>query len=256
MYIVNATDDSFFENSRINDHSVTSKINTIQNLQPDIIDIGGQSTRPGASIISVQEELDRVIPIIEKIKPSFHGPISIDTFRSQVAEEAIKVGANIINDVSGGQFDPKIYDVAAQHSAPYILMHLRGTPENMQHQTEYNNLTVDLKQYFSERIKLLNSKGVKDIILDPGFGFAKTVQQNLQLIQNLQHFKSFGFPVLMGLSRKSTIQKILKTNTENALNGTSILHTLALQNGADILRVHDPLEAQQCIQLWKAYRKA
>lgn len=256
MAIVNATDDSFYQKSRLNKRNLEDKIKKIKTLQPDIIDIGGQSTRPGAPLITPKEEIARIVPVIERINNFFEGPISIDTFRSEVAEEAIKAGASIINDVSGGQLDAAIFDVAAQYKVPYVLTHMRGTPDTMQKQTDYQNLIVDLKQYFSEKIRQLHAAGVHDLILDPGFGFAKTPQQNLRLIKLLQQFRSFGYPVLIGVSRKSTIQRFLNTNAENALNGTSILHTLALQNGAGILRVHDILEAQECIRLYEAYKNA
>ena len=253
MGILNATPDSFFEGSREESTGgALEKAKTMISEGAKIIDIGGYSTRPGADEISIEEEVNRVTPIIRSLRKQFPDlVISIDTFRSKVAEEAILAGANIINDVSGFEIDPAIIDVAAKYKTPYILMHMRGTPKTMQSLTEYDNLFKDISFYFSQKIEELKNAGVKDIILDPGFGFAKTIEQNYDLLDNLEAFQLFERPILAGLSRKSMIYKKLKITPEESLNGTIALNTIALQKGAKILRVHDVKEAMELIQLLK-----
>lgn len=250
MGILNATPDSFYEGSR--ERTVAGAIDKARKMIADgakIIDIGGYSTRPGADDISIEEEISRVVPIIKALRAGFSEiAISIDTFRSQVAEKAILAGANIINDVSGFEIDQKIIDVAAKYKTPYILMHMRGTPKTMQTLTEYDNLFKDIALYFSEKIEKLREAGVVDIILDPGFGFAKTIDQNYELLDNLEAFQLFGKSILAGLSRKSMIYKKLGITPEESLEGTIALNAIALEKGAKILRVHDVKEAVELIE--------
>lgn len=253
MGILNATPDSFYEESR--EKTVVGAIEKARKMISQgarIIDIGGYSTRPGADDISIEEEISRVVPIIESLRNEFPElVISIDTFRSHVAEQAILAGANIVNDVSGFEIDPTIIDVAAKYKVPYILMHARGTPETMQSMTEYENLFKDISLYFSQKINQLQAAGVSDIIIDPGFGFAKTIDQNYELLHNMEAFLLFGKPILAGLSRKSMIYKKLGITPEESLNGTIALNAIALDKGARILRVHDVKEAIELIEILK-----
>lgn len=251
MGIVNATPDSFYAGSRKQERS--SALDTARQMILEgakIVDIGGYSTRPGAAEITIDQELGRVLPIIEALRSEFPAiAISIDTFRSEVAEKAILAGANIINDVSGFEIDPKIVAVTAKYNVPYVLMHMRGTPTTMQSLTDYENIFKEISLYFSQKIAHLQTSGVHDIILDPGFGFAKTIEQNHHLLSNLDAFQLFGKPVLVGLSRKSMIYKKLGISPEESLEGTIALNTIALLKGAKILRVHDVKEAKALIDL-------
>jgi len=253
MGILNATPDSFYAKSR--EKTISSALDKARKMISDgakIIDVGGYSTRPGADDITIEEEISRVIPIIKSLRSEVPElVISIDTFRSEVAEAAISAGANIINDVSGFEIDPKIITIAAKHQVPYILMHMRGTPQTMQSFTEYDNLFKDIAQYFSSKIEQLKNAGLKDVILDPGFGFAKTIEQNHHLLRNLEALHLFGVPILAGLSRKSMIYKKLGITPEESLNGTIALNAIALSKGAKILRVHDVKEAVELIELLK-----
>jgi dihydropteroate synthase len=253
MGILNATPDSFYEGSREESTSgAIDKAREMISAGAKIIDIGGYSSRPGATDISIEEEIERVVPIIEGIRRSFPKVIiSIDTFRSQVAEKAILAGANVINDISGFEIDPKIVDVAAKYTAPDILMHMRGTPKTMKSMTDYDNLFKDISLYFSQKIADLKKAGVNDIILDPGFGFAKNIDQNYDLLNNLEAFHLFEKPILAGLSRKSMIYKKLGITPEESLPGTIALNAIALEKGAKILRVHDVKEAVELIDLLK-----
>ena len=253
MGILNVTPDSFYKESRDKSTSGTlEKAREMISFGATIIDIGGYSTRPGADDISIEEETERVIPIIEVLRAEFPEVlISIDTFRSHVAEKAILAGANIINDISGFEIDPKIVDVAAKYNVPYILMHMRGTPKTMQTMTDYKNIFKDVSLYFSKKIAELKKAGVNDIILDPGFGFAKTIEQNYELLNNLEAFQLFEKPILAGLSRKSMIYKKLGITPEVSLNGTIALNAIALKKGAQLLRVHDVKEAVELIDLLK-----
>ena len=253
MGILNATPDSFYEGSR--EESATgalAKAREMISAGAKIIDIGGYSTRPGAADITIEGEIARVIPIIEALRTEFPEVIiSIDTFRSQVAETAILAGANIINDISGFEIDPKIVDIAGKYKVPYILMHMRGNPQTMKSLTDYDNLFKDISRYFSKKIAALQNAGVNDIILDPGFGFAKTIDQNYELLNNLEAFHLFEKPILAGLSRKSMIYKKLGITPEESLPGTIALNAIALEKGAKILRVHDVKEAVELIDLLK-----
>ena len=214
------------------------------------IDIGGQSTRPGSVKLSVQEETERVLPIVKNLVAEFPKAfISIDTFYSDVATVAIDAGASMVNDISGGTLDKKMFQVIANKKVPYVLMHMRGTPQNMNTKTDYANLVQDIIINLQKKIEQLKNLGVNDIIADPGFGFAKTVEQNYKILDNLKFFDILRVPILVGLSRKSMIFKALETSPEEALNGTTVLNTIALMRGANILRVHDVKQAVEAIKL-------
>ena len=251
MGILNITPDSFYDGGRYNSRDkIKKQIEKMIISGADIIDIGGYSSRPGAKQISIEDELNRVIPAIEILKQKFPETIvSIDTFRSRVAREAIISGADIVNDISGGNLDPNMFETVSKHKVTYILMHMRGSPKNMMSKTDYENVTKDVCKYFSERIDKAKSFGINDIIIDPGFGFSKTTQQNYEIFNNLEFFKEFQRPIIIGISRKSMIYKILNTTPEKALNGSSVLHTISLMKGANILRTHDVKEALECVKI-------
>ncbi|WP_316746678.1 dihydropteroate synthase [Pedobacter gandavensis] len=251
MGILNLTPDSFYNNSRVdNVDDALRRTETFLNEGAKFIDIGAYSSRPGAAEVSEEEELSRMVPIVEIISKKFpEAWLSIDTFRARVAKESVEAGAHLINDISGGELDEAMFQTAADLQVPYILMHMRGTPQNMQQQTGYSNIGLDLIDYFSEKIATLKKLGVKDIILDPGFGFAKTTDENYQLLNQLQDLDIFELPLLVGFSRKSMIYNFLGNDPQQALNGTTILNTIALMKGAGILRVHDVKAAAECIAL-------
>ncbi|MDH5368007.1 MAG: dihydropteroate synthase [Cyclobacteriaceae bacterium] len=253
MGIINTTPDSFFDGGKhFSEKLILQQAQKIIEEGASIIDIGGYSTRPGAEIVSIDEEIKRVTNAIESILDRFPNTIiSIDTFRAVVAEAAINAGAKIVNDISAGELDDDMFSLIAKTKVPYIMMHMRGNPQNMQQLTSYANLMADITDYFVEKVKLLQQLGVADIIIDPGFGFAKTKEHNFEILEKLHYFKGLGLPLLVGLSRKSMIYKTLDNNAEQALNGTSVLNTIALMNGAKILRVHDVKEAMECIKLFK-----
>jgi dihydropteroate synthase len=252
MGILNVTPDSFFDGGKYQSYSqMIDAAGLMIEDGAQIIDVGGYSTRPGADEVPVKEELKRVLPVIEKLRKDFpHVIISIDTFRAEVAEKAVSVGADMVNDVTGGQTDAYMYDTVAALQVPYILMHSRGTPKTMQQLNQYDDLMIDLLNYFSHRISLLREKGIKDIIVDPGFGFAKNISQNFECLQKFHLLKALDCPLLAGLSRKSMIWKTLKITPNEALNGTTALHFYALQQGAHIIRAHDVKEALQTITLY------
>jgi len=256
MGILNITSDSFFESSRYQtEETILENAARMLKEGAAILDVGGQSTRPGAEIHPENEESDKVLPAIELISKNFpEAIISVDTFRSSIARKAIKAGAHIINDVSGGTMDNKMFETVGELQVPYILMHILGTPETMQENPVYSNVTKEVFNYFLEKIEKLRSFGVKDIVLDPGFGFGKTLEHNYQLLQHFPEFRFFDMPILAGVSRKSMVNKIIKTKPENALNGTTVVNTIALLNGASILRVHDVKEAKQAIEIVQYYR--
>ncbi len=253
MGILNVTPDSFYEGSRTQtDRELLDRADTMIKDGADFLDIGGYSTRPGAATISEEEEIRRVMPAIRLLTQHFPAvPLSIDTFRASVARKAVESGASLVNDISGGEADSKMFETVAELGVPYILMHMRGTPETMATLTHYHHLLKDITTYFDNRISKLRNLGVRDIILDPGFGFAKTVDQNFELLNHLGWFRIFGLPLLAGLSRKSMIWRTLASTPEAALNGTTGLNMLALNNGASILRVHDVKEAVECIALYQ-----
>ncbi|WP_420385639.1 dihydropteroate synthase [Roseivirga sp.] len=254
MGILNITPDSFYSGSRVNqDTAIINKAEEMIGHGAFILDIGGYSTRPGAEDIDAKEETNRVTQAIELIRSKFPDVlISIDTFRASIAETAISAGANIINDVSGGNLDPTMFETVARLQVPYILMHMRGTPQTMKTLNQYDNLLIDISKELAEKCNQLKALGIADIIIDPGFGFAKGISQNYELLRNLNYLKRLGFPILAGLSRKSMIYKSLGIEPEEALNGTTALNMVALQNGANLLRVHDVKEARETIKLYKA----
>lgn len=254
MGIMNVTPDSFHKDSRFNptEEDFLKKANEMLENGAKILDIGGYSTRPGAENISESEEIERVQSAIEKLKSNFRDVIlSVDTFRASVARAAINSGANMVNDVSGGNLDSLMFPLIIESNIPYILMHMRGTPQTMSALTDYNNLIFDIKNELFEKANFLKINGVTDIIIDPGFGFSKTLEQNYKLLKNLDAFKNENFPILVGLSRKSMIYKLLNILPEDSLNATSQLNLLALQKGAKILRVHDVFEAKQTLELYE-----
>lgn len=251
--ILNVTPDSFFDGGRYS--TIDKALKQTEKLideGADIIDIGGQSTRPDSEFLSDETELSIVIPVIKAIKKEFpRVKLSIDTFWSKVAIESVNEGVGMINDISGGTLDNKMFETMGKLNVPYVLMHMRGTPQTMGIYTDYENLITDINYYFSKKISELRKFGVNDILLDPGFGFSKTLQQNYDLLKNIDKFKIFNLPLYIGISRKSMIYKCLETSAEDALIGTSALNLYALQKGAHILRVHDVKEAKQMIKLWK-----
>ena len=253
MGILNITPDSFYDGGKFkDDQKIKNHINKMINDGMDILDIGGYSSRPGASEVSISEELERVIPTLIFIKKNFKNLIiSIDTFRSEVAKASLIEGADIINDISAGIFDSKMMDVISKFNCPYILMHMTGNPRNMQNSPKYKHTAVEIIQFLAERIKVARKKNIVDIIVDPGFGFGKTVEHNFEILNNLENFKALDAPLLTGFSRKSMIFKTLKTTSDEALNGTSSVNTIALMKGANILRVHDVKEAKECIILYE-----
>jgi dihydropteroate synthase len=254
MGIINATPDSFFSGSRQESPGTILKRAELMLAQgATILDIGGQSTRPGSEKIGVEEELKRVIPGIAGIKDHFpEAFISVDTYYAKVAREAVAAGACLINDISAGSIDPEMWETVAGLGVPYILMHMQGNPQTMQDAPSYQNVTREVFDFFLLKIEMLKKAGVRDIILDPGFGFGKTIQHNFELLRHLGLFKPIRYPLMIGLSRKSTIYKTLGITADEALNGTTVLNTIGLMNGANILRVHDVKEAAEAVQLVQA----
>jgi dihydropteroate synthase len=256
MGIINLTPDSFFAGSR--KPLITDALQQTKQMLADgvtLLDLGAYSSRPGATDISVQEEIDRLLPAVEAIVQ--HHPnavLSIDTFRSEVAEAAIKTGAHIINDIGGGELDENMFDTVARLQVPYILMHMKGTPQTMVQQAKYEDVFTEVFDYLVKRCELLRSKGLHDVILDPGFGFAKTAEHSYALMNRLQEFHRLQLPVLVGVSRKRMIYGLLGTSAAEALNGTTVLNTIALTKGANILRVHDVKEAVEAVKLWQTVK--
>lgn len=257
MGIVNLTPDSFFEGSRKQtENEILNTVNEMVSHGVDILDLGAYSSRPNAENISEEEEWNRlawVIPMIKELFPSLI--LSVDTFRANIAEKSLQAGVDIINDISAGNLDEQMFSVITKYPCSYIMMHMRGTPQTMQSLTEYENLIDEIKSYFIEKINILNAKGFQNIIIDPGFGFAKTIDQNFELLQKSNTFLSLEYPLLIGISRKSMIYKTINTTAKEALNGTTALNMIALERGAKILRVHDVKEAKECITLWRHLNK-
>ena len=251
MGILNLTTDSFFDGGEyLCEKQIIKRCRTMLDEGASIIDIGAQSSRPGATQVSAKDELKKLLPIIKLLKNNFPSIIiSIDTFWAETAHETILAGSDIINDISAGNMDKEMFNVIARHNVPYIIMHMQGTPQDMQKNPTYNNVVNEVVNYFDEKIKELKSLNISTIIIDPGFGFGKTLEHNYQLLNNLDAFNKFNLPLLVGASRKSTIYNLLDTTAEKALNGTSVINTIALQNGANILRVHDVKEAKECIKI-------
>lgn len=253
MGIVNLTPDSFYAGSRTNNSLDQAKFLIEKHIQEgaDILDLGGYSSRPGADEVSIAEEEDRVLPVLEWLKQIPQEIlISVDTFRSQVAEKSIAAGVHIINDISAGELDPEMLPMIGKKSNLYIAMHMRGNPKTMQQSTDYRDILVEIMFYFANKQVEFKKFGIIDVIIDPGIGFAKTIQQNFWILQNLRRFRTFPFPIMVGISRKSMIYRTLKVDAAAALNGTTALHMHALSHGANILRVHDVKEAKQTVELY------
>jgi dihydropteroate synthase len=258
MGIINVTPDSFYSASRHeNTDAILQQADTMLKEGASILDIGGQSTRPGSEKVSPEEELERVLPAIETIHSNFPGAfISIDTYYARVAEEATRAGACIVNDISAGSLDERMISTVASLRVPYVLMHMKGTPQTMLQQQQYENVTREVLDFLIQKKAELHQAGITDIIVDPGFGFAKNASHNFELLRNLAVFKMLEAPLLLGISRKSFIYKTLGLTAEEALQGTIAMNTVGLMNGASILRVHDVKEAVQTIGLWQAMQKA
>ena len=253
MGILNATPDSFYDGGKFNsDKNILLQVEKMLINGATFIDLGGQSSKPNANTITIDEELKRVVWVVDLILKNFPETIlSIDTFNSKVAQTCVENGAAIINDISAGSMDDKMFETVAKLQVPYIMMHMRGNPKTMQKLTHYDDLVKDILFYFSEKIAIARSFGINDLIVDPGFGFAKTIEQNFELLSKLELFQMLELPILVGISRKGMIYKTLETDAENALNGTSVLNTIALTMGTNIIRVHDVKEAVECAKLFE-----
>ncbi|MBQ1819103.1 MAG: dihydropteroate synthase [Bacteroidales bacterium] len=258
MGILNVTEDSFYDGGRYtSEEAVRRRAAQILAEGGDIIDIGAMSTRPDAMEIPEEEEKTRIVQAVRCIREDFPDAVlSVDTYRASVAEAAVEAGADIINDISGGTFDPEMIPTIGRLQVPYVLMHTPAKPAEMQQHTEYNDLLGEMLQFFGKQIALLHRHAVHDIILDPGFGFGKTLEQNYFLMKNLEVFSELGYPLLVGISRKSMIYKLLGTTPEHALNGTTVLNTVALMKGANILRVHDVREAVEVRKILSLPKKS
>ncbi|MDO8316964.1 MAG: dihydropteroate synthase [Flavobacterium sp.] len=252
MGILNVTPNSFFDGGKYkNENEILSRVEKMLFDGATFIDLGAYSSKPSAEFVSEEEEISRIVPVIDLILKNFPETIiSIDTFRAEVAKASIESGAAIINDIAAGNLDEKMFEVIAKYNVPYIMMHMRGNPQTMQTLTYYDDIVKEMVFYFSERIAKARSFGINDLIIDPGFGFAKTLEQNYEVFQKMELFNLLELPMLIGISRKSMIYKTLNSNAEQALNGTTILNTLALTKGAKILRVHDVKEAMECVTLF------
>lgn len=258
MGILNITPDSFYDGGKYSksNRQILAQVEKMLNEGATIVDIGGYSSRPEAADITVEEEKLRAVAAISLIAKHFpEANLSVDTFRAEVAKEAINAGACMVNDISGGELDDQMFGIIARYQVPYVLMHMRGTPQTMKQLTDYEDIVVDIIDYFQRKVARLRELNVIDVILDPGFGFAKTINQNYTLLKNLAAFHEFGIPVLAGLSRKSLIYKRLGFSPEDALNGTTVLNTVALMQGASLLRVHDVKEAMEAIKLVQHIRE-
>ncbi len=258
MGILNVTPDSFYNKGRNN--SLPQLLEQAHQMVMEgatILDIGGMSSRPNAAIISEQEEMDRIQPIIDILVKELPSTLlSVDTFRSRIAANAIEAGVHWINDISGGEMDDDMIETIAKYKAPYVCMHMQGTPQTMQLSPSYQNIVEEILAFFQKKIERFQQLGLEDVILDVGFGFGKTIVHNYTLLNSLDAFQQLQKPLLVGISRKSMVYKPLKLNAEGALNGTTALHMIALQKGASILRVHDVKEAVECVKLWKMVKEA
>lgn len=252
MGILNITPNSFFDGGKYKDENeLLRRVEKMLNEGADFIDVGAYSSRPNAEFVSEDEEISRIIPVVNLLQKHFPETIlSIDTFRAEVAKSCIESGAAIINDISAGKLDDKMLETIAKYQVPYIMMHMKGTPQTMHEFVQYEDIIKEMIFYFSERIAVVRALGINDLIVDPGFGFAKTLEQNFTVMQKMELFQMLELPLLVGISRKSMIYKTLETNAEMALNGTTVLNTIALSKGAKILRVHDVKEAVECVRLF------
>ena len=257
MGILNITTDSFFDGGKyLTKKQIINQIQKIKKEGAQIVDIGASSSRPGSTPVSEKLELERLLPTIELIKENCTDiKISIDTFRSVVAKSCIENGADIINDISAGEYDKKMFETVANHNVPYIMMHMKGDSLTMQNNPSYNNVVEEIMLFFQTKINKLNEMDFNQIIIDPGFGFGKTLEHNYEILKNLKKFQKFKLPVLVGASRKSMIYKLLNGTAEQALNGTSVVNTFSLLNGASILRVHDVKEAVECVKIVDLIKK-
>jgi dihydropteroate synthase len=253
MGILNVTPNSFYDGGKFTlSENGLSQVGKMLEEGATFIDIGAYSSKPNAEFVSEEEERSRILPVLQSILKQFPDALlSIDTFRSEIAAVCIENGAAIINDISAGNLDEKMSDVVAKYNVPYIMMHMRGTPQTMQSLTNYENVIKEMLFYFSEKVSKARSLGINDLIIDPGFGFAKTLIQNYEVLQNLELFKMLDLPILTGISRKSMVYKPLEVTANEALNGTTVLNTIALSKGANILRVHDVKEALECVKLFE-----
>ena len=251
MGILNVTTDSFYDGGKyLSELEITKQIRKIDKEGAKIIDVGASSSRPGSIPVSEKTEIERLLPAIELIKKNSPNlKISIDTFRSSVARQCIKNGADMINDISAGEKDKKMFETIAELNVPYVMMHMKGNSLTMQKNPNYDNIINEIFKFFEKKIKTLNSLGFNKIIIDPGFGFGKTLEHNYEILRNLSEFKKINLPILVGVSRKSMIYNLLDITADQALNGTSIINTIALNNGANLLRVHDVKEAIECINI-------
>jgi len=257
MGILNVTPNSFYDGGKFTlSENGLSQVGKMLDEGATFIDIGAYSSKPNAEFVSEEEELKRILPVVQGILKKFPDALlSIDTFRSRIAAVCIENGAAVINDISAGNIDEKMMEVIAKYNVPYIMMHMRGTPQTMQTMTNYENIIKEMLFYFSEKVSKARSLGINDLIVDPGFGFAKTLEQNYEILQNLELFQMLDLPLLAGISRKSMVYKPLGLTANEALNGTTVLNTIALTKGANILRVHDVKEALECVTLYeKSYK--
>ena len=257
MGILNITPNSFYDGGKYSlENNAIAQVEKMLKEGATFIDIGAYSSRPGADFVSEDEELKRLIPIVNAVVKTFPKClISIDSFRSRVIKNSVEAGAAMVNDISGGQLDPLMFEVVGALDVPYIMMHMRGTPQTMQQMTDYSDVIKEVYSYFSKRIELAKTHQIKDVILDLGFGFSKTLEQNFELLGMLDYYKNLNLPILAGVSRKSMIYKTLNTTADQALNGSTALHMVALQKGAKLLRVHDVKEAMECVQLYEMLQK-
>ena len=258
MGILNVTPDSFYDGGKNDSEQlIIDKVQKMLNDGATFIDIGAYSSKPNAEFVSEEEELDRILPIVKLLVNVFPAIIiSIDTFRSKVAKATIEAGASIINDISAGELDENMMQTVADLRVPYIMMHMRGTPKTMQSLTDYQDILKEILFYFSEKVNKAKSLGISDLIIDPGFGFAKTLEQNFEVMNKLELFQMLDLPLLSGISRKSMIYRTLENGPSEALNGTTVLNTISLIKGANILRVHDVKEAVECVTLFEAIGKS
>ena len=251
MGILNVTPNSFYDGGKHKEiNSIIHQVNKMLSEGADFIDIGAYSSKPSAEFVSEEEEIKRLVPIVKSLVETFPNIVlSVDTFRAQVAKASVENGVAMVNDIAAGLLDDKMLETVAELKVPYIMMHMRGNPQTMQSLTDYKDIVKEMIFYFSERIQKARSFGISDIVIDPGFGFAKTLEQNYEVFHKMELFKILELPILVGVSRKSMIYKVLENSPQEALNGTSVLNTIALQKGAKILRVHDVKEAVECIKL-------
>jgi len=252
MGILNITPNSFYDGGQyVTEKSILNQVEKMLLEGAAFIDLGAYSSKPNAALVSEEEEIERLLPVIKSVLKHFPDTLlSIDTFRSEVAKVSLELGAAMINDIAAGNLDDKMFETIAKFQVPYVMMHMKGTPQTMTSLTQYDNIVKEMLFYFSEKIATARSFGINDLVVDPGFGFAKTLEHNYEVLQHLALFQTLDLPILVGVSRKSMIYKVLETNAEDALNGTTVLNTIALTKGANILRVHDVKEAVECVKLF------